>query len=272
GRRLRRAGPAMPVEVLGFGSVPLAGDVFKTVADERTARSQAEERQRAREGGPGGRSLNLDVVSAQIRVGKAKELNLILKTDVQGSIEPIRASLERLDSGDVKINILHTASGTVTESDVMLSVASGGIIIGFNSRPESGAKNLADAEGVDIRFYDVIYNLVEDIKKAAAGMLEPTYVDVVEGHAEVRAVFSASKIGKVAGCYVTDGKLSRGAQARVIRGGQVAHESSIASLRHFKDDVRELAAGFECGVGLEGLNDYREGDIIEAYRRERRSA
>lgn len=273
GRRLRRARPATPVEVLGFSTLPLAGDVFSVVADERAARAQTEKRQSARqaEAGPG-RSLNLDVVSAQIREGKVKQLNLVLKTDVQGSIEPIKASLEGLDSGNVKVNLIHAASGSITESDVMLALASNGVIIGFNSRPESGAKNLADAEGVDIRFYNVIYNLVEDIKKAAAGMLEPTYVDVVEGHAEIRAVFGVAKRGKIAGSYVTDGKLTRGAQARLIRGGQLAGESTIISLRHFKDDVKEMAAGFECGVGLEGFTDFKEGDIIEAYRKERTNA
>ncbi|MBI2907250.1 MAG: translation initiation factor IF-2 [Chloroflexi bacterium] len=273
GKRLRRAGPAMPVEVLGFGGLPLAGDVFNVVVDERGARAIVEQRQGARRAeAMAGRSLNLDVVSAQIREGKVKQLNLVIKTDVQGSIEPIRASLEQLDAGTVKINVIHAASGSITESDVMLALASNGVIIGFNSRPESGAKNLADAEGVDIRFYDVIYNLVEDIKKAAAGMLEPTYVEVVEGHGEVRVVFSIAKKGKVGGSYVTDGKLSRGAMARVIRGGQVVSQSQIVSLHHFKEDVREMAAGFECGVLLEGFNDFKEGDIIEAYRKERANA
>jgi len=193
----------------------------------------------------------------------------VLKTDVQGSLEPIKSSLERLGSDKVKVRLVHSGSGNITENDVMLAVASKGIIIGFNTRPEPGAKLLADQEDVDIRCYDVIYKLVEDIEKAMTGLLEPTYVDVIEGHAEVRAIFNVRK-GKIAGAYITDGKLSRGAMARVIRGGEVIHESSISSLKHFKENVREMTAGFECGIGIEGLASCEVGDVIESYRKEKK--
>jgi translation initiation factor IF-2 len=198
-----------------------------------------------------------------------KELNLILKTDVQGSIEPLKNSVERLGSEEVKVRVIRSGSGNITESDVLLAIASKAIIIGFNTTPEPGARRLAETEGVDIRSYDVIYNLVEDIQKAMTGMLEPVYQAVVEGHAEVIAVFSVRKHGKVAGARVTEGKLTRGASARLIRNGQVIKETTIDSLRHFKDDVREMTMGFECGLGLVGFDDFQVGDIIEAYRQER---
>jgi translation initiation factor IF-2 len=210
----------------------------------------------------------LSNVFAQIQAGNVKELNIILKTDVQGSIEPIRDSLERLSSGEVKVRIVHLGSGSITENDVMLAIASKGIIIGFNARPEPGAKRLAEQEGVDIRSYQVIYTLVEDVEKALAGMLEPTYVDVIEGHGEVRATFSTRQ-GKIAGVYVTDGKISRGAMARVIRKGEVVAEAQVSSLKHFKENIREIAAGFECGIGIEGFTDFQIGDIIESYRKEK---
>jgi translation initiation factor IF-2 len=268
GKRVRKAEPSMPVEVLGLNSVPQAGDSLAVVGSEKEARAEAQQRQMERERVGASRAPRLSNLFAQIQAGQVKELNIILKTDVQGSLEPIRTSLERLGSKEIKVRIVHSGSGNITENDVMLAIASKGIIIGFNTRPEPGAKLLADSEGVDIRCYQVIYNVVEDIEKALAGMLEPTYMDVVEGHAEVRAIFNVRQ-GEIAGAYVTDGKLSRGAQARVLRKGESIHESSIASLKHFKENVRDMAAGFECGLGIEGFSGFEIGDIIESYRREK---
>ncbi|MFC2059092.1 translation initiation factor IF-2 [Chloroflexota bacterium] len=266
GKRVRKAGPATPVEVLGFNGVPQAGDVLTVVTSEKEARTNAkQEEKQAR------RAQNLSDLSAQILAGQVKELNIVLKTDVQGSIEPIKESLERLEVGEARVRIIRFGSGSITESDVMLAIASKGIIIGFNTRPEPGAKHLADIDGVGIHLYQVIYTLLEDIEKALAGMLEPTYIDAIEGHAEVLAIFSAKPL-KVAGVRVTDGKISRGALARVLRQGNTVHESSIISLKHFKDNVREMATGFECGVGIDGFSDFKVGDIIEAYRKEKSTA
>jgi translation initiation factor IF-2 len=267
GRRVRRAEPSMPVEILGLESVAQAGDILRVVADEREARDLVAKRQR--EQAAKAKIPTLLDISSQIREGQVKGLNLILKVDVQGSIEPIKSSLERLENEQVEVRIIHSGSGTITESDVMLAIASAGVIIGFNARPEPGAKRLAEAEGIEIRYYDVIYNLVEDMEKALTGMLEPVYVEVVEGHAEVRAVFDV-RPGKVAGVYVTDGRLIRSAQARVMRNSQMIHESNVSSLKHFKEDVPEMAAGSECGIGIEGFSDFQIGDIIEVYRKERR--
>ena len=271
GKRIKRAEPATPVEVLGLNAVAQAGDTLTTVADERAARALIEKRRQEQAGqGPApSRAPTLDDLFARIKEGQMKELNLILKTDVQGSIEPLKNSVERLGSAEVKVRVIRSGSGNITESDVLLAIASKAIIIGFNTTPEPGARRLAETEGVDIRSYDVIYNLVEDIQKAMTGMLEPVYQAVVEGHAEVIAVFSVRKHGKVAGARVTEGKLTRGASARLIRNGQVIKETTIDSLRHFKDDVREMTMGFECGLGLVGFDDFQVGDIIEAYRQER---
>ncbi|MEE8471202.1 MAG: EF-Tu/IF-2/RF-3 family GTPase, partial [Dehalococcoidia bacterium] len=268
GKRIKKAEPAMPVEVLGLSDVPQAGDVLTVFSSEKEARTAAEDHRKDREALRAPRAPRLSSLFSQIQAGQVKELNIILKTDVQGSIEPIRASLERLGSDKIKIRIVHDGSGSITENDAMLAIASSGIIIGFNTRPEPGAKMLADSQGVDIRIYQVIYELVDDLEKALAGMLEPTYVDVIEGHGEIRTVFSI-KGGKIAGVYVTDGKLSRGALVRVLRDGEILHESSISSLKHFKDDVREMTAGFECGVTIGGFLKFEVGDIIEAYRKEK---
>jgi len=270
GKQVRKAEPAMPVEVMGLNSVPQAGDNLVAVADERAARAIIQKRQNEKErrAPQPTKALALEDLFAQIKAGEVQELDLVLKTDVQGSIEPIKNSLERLEVGGVKVKIIHSGTGSITETDVMLAIASKGIVIGFNTRPEPGARRVAESEGVDIRCYEVIYNLVEDIEKALAGMLEPTYVDIVEGHAEVRAIFSVGKRGKVAGAYVSDGKVSRGALARIVRDGQSMYESNVSSLKHFKDDVREMSAGFECGIGVEGFIDFQIGDIIELYRKE----
>ena len=272
GKQMKKAEPAMPVEVLGLSSVPQAGDILRVTPSEREARTGAEKMQedkRLAALSPA-RALSLGELQSQIRDGQVKELNIILKTDVQGSIEPIRTSLERLSIDEVKVNILHSGSGSITEGDVLLALASRGIVLGFNTRSEPGARQLAEAEGVDIRLYEVIYNLVDDVEKALKGMLEPTYVEVVEGHAEVRAIFSIGRRDKVAGVYVTDGKVTRGSPARVLRGSEAITESTVSSLKRFKDDVKEVATGFECGVGMEGFNEFEIGDIIELYRRESR--
>lgn len=268
GKRVRKAEPAMPVEILGLDEVPHAGDILAVVSSEKAARAEAEQRRRDREGHSASSSSRLTNLSAQIRAGKVRQLNIVLKTDVQGSLEPIRSSLEQLGTEAVKVRIVHYGTGNITENDVMLAAASSGIVIGFNTRPEPGAKLLADSQDVDIRNYQIIYELVDDLEKALAGMLEPTYVDVIEGHAEVRAVFKV-KQGKIAGVYVTDGKIARAGLTRVIRAGEVIHESSMSSLKHFKDDVKEMAAGFECGIGIVGFAKLEVGDIIECYKKEK---
>ncbi|MCL0093744.1 translation initiation factor IF-2 [Dehalococcoidia bacterium] len=267
GKPVKSAGPSVPVEIMGLSKVPFAGDTFTVVANERKARARVEEFQ-AEQQIRTGKSPTLDDISSQIRAGAAKGLDLIIKTDVDGSIEPIRRSLERLENEEVQVRIIHAGSGSITESDVMLAVASRAIIIGFNTRPEPRVKHLADSAGVEIRGYQIIYRLIEDIEKTITGMLEPTYIDVLEGHAEVRASF-AVKHGKIAGCYVTDGKVSRGSLARVLHNGEVVHESRVSSLKHFKESVPEMPAGSECGIGIEGFSDFTIGDIIEFYRKEK---
>jgi translation initiation factor IF-2 len=264
GKHVRKAEPSSPVEVLGMNSVPKSGDIFIVVADERQARSVVEKAEVATTHAP----LSLSALSSQISEGEVKELNIILKTDVEGSIEPIRTSIERLGTERTKPRIIHAATGSITEGDVLLASASRGIIIGFNTRPAPGAIQMAEAEGVSIQHYEVIYKLIEDIDKTLKGMLEPTYADILSGRAEVRAVFSSGK-GKVAGAYVLEGKIWRDAQAKILRQNKIVCESRVSSLRRFKDDVTEVLAGLECGIGIEGFVDFQTGDIIEVYRRER---
>ncbi|MBI2853666.1 MAG: translation initiation factor IF-2 [Chloroflexi bacterium] len=273
GQRLKEAGPASPASILGLNQVPQAGDDLKAVVDEHEARAISEKRHSEKESArvTPRQVVSLDNLHAKISAGQIKEVPIILKTDVQGSIEPIKSSLEKLQADEVRVKIIHAATGGITESDVLLAVASKAIIVGFNSRPEPGAKRLADLEGVDIRHYNIIYNVVDDISKALGGMLEPKYEEVVEGRAEVRAVFASGKNQKAAGSYIREGKVTRNSSARVIRQGKVIHESRISSLRRFKDDVNEVGTGFECGIGLEGFNDFRVGDILEFYRKERTS-
>ncbi len=266
GKRLRKAEPATPVEILGLGSVPQVGDTLTAVASERQAQALIQKRLEEMKQEP--KSVSLSSLFDQISAGKVKELNIILKADVQGSVEPIRNSLEQLGTEAVKVRIIHSGSGNVTENDVMLAIASKGLIIGFNIGTEPGARRLADVEGVDIRSYDVIYNLVDDIGKALKGMLEPTYVEVIDGRAEIRAVFSAAKGVKVAGIYVTEGKVTRGASVRVLRQEQVVCESTVSSLKRFKDDVKEVAADYECGIGIQDFAEFEVGDILEFFRKE----
>ena len=269
GKRVKRAGPSTPVEVLGLNGVPQVGDVLTVTADERQAQSLIEKNKAEREReGAAPKAVNLSNVYEQLSTGRVKELNIVMKVDVQGSIEPIRTSLEQIAEEEVKVRVIHSGTGNVTESDVMLAIASKAVIIGFNTGSETGARRLAELEGVSIRYYDVIYNLVDDIAKALKGMLEPTYVEVIEGHAEVRAIFSLSRREKVAGVYVTEGRMVRGASIRVLRNGQVVHESVVSSLRRFKEDAREVASGYECGVGARGFTDFEVGDVLEVFRTE----
>ncbi len=263
GQRIHMATPSMPAEVLGLGQLPGAGDSFQVVSSDKEARTLAEETQRQRESR---HQVSLDEVFNRIRAGESKELNLVIKADTQGSVEALRDSLVRLSTDETQVRIIHTGSGAISESDVFLAVASDAIILGFNISVESGAKRLADADGVEIRLYSLIYHLLEDIANALQGLVEPTMRDTVEGHATVRAIFSRGRQTKIAGVYVTDGRVLRNASARVLREGQVVYDGQIASLRHFKDDVREMATGFECGIGLVGYNDFQEDDVLEVHR------
>jgi len=270
GQVVKEAPPSMPVEVLGLSGVPRAGDTFRVVEDERKAREMAEERAREKEQQTGTppRTLTLEDLFQQMQAGEVKELRIILKADVQGSLEPVAASLQRLSTDELKVKILYQGTGHITKSDVMLAAASQAIVIGFNVEPDRAARNLAEAEGVDIRTYDLIYRVIEDVDKALKGLLEPEYHEVVLGHAEVRAVFHISGRGNVAGCYVTDGVVVRHGLARVRRGQEVLYEGRVASLRRFTEDVAEVRSGYECGIGLEGFDDFEEGDIIEIYQME----
>ena len=265
GARIASAGPSTPVEILGLGEMPEAGELFEVAEDEREARKMAleyeREARRATQNGP-----TLEDVHTRIQLGEVKALNLIVKTDVQGTVEPARGALEGLNTDATRVNIVHIASGGITESDILLAVASQAIIIGFNSPPEQGARALANKERVEIRNYSVIYHMTEDIERALNGMLDPVFVDVFEGRATVRATFNLGRRAKVAGIYVNDGKIARGCELRVLRGGENIFTGEISSLKHFQDDVREIANGFEGGVTMEGFNEWREDDVIEAYR------
>ncbi len=271
GRPIEEAPPSTPVMILGLSGVPEAGEIFQVVADERAARAMIARRQEelAAKAAAPVKAFTLDDFSQRIQAGQVKELNLIIKTDVQGSIEPIVNSLEKLGSEDLKVNVIHAAAGTITESDVNLAAASHAIVIGFQVQPDPAARRLAESEGVDIRTYDIIYKLVDEVDKALKGLLEPTYVDVVVGEAEVRATFDISKVGVVAGCYVRQGEARRNARARVFRGQEQVFNGHVASLKRFAKDVREVRTGFECGVALEGFQDYAIGDVIQFYIKER---
>jgi translation initiation factor IF-2 len=270
GKRIKKAEPSTPAAVLGLNDVPRVGDTLTAVTDERHAQALlARHRAEIGKKSAAAASVNLDNLYDQITAGKVKELNVILKTDVQGSIEPIRGSLERLGTDEVKVRIIHSAAGNITESDVMLAAASHGLIIGFNVTTSEGARRLATTSGVSIRHYQIIYNLTDDVEKALKGMLEPTFVEVIEGQANVQAVFSSAKGAKVAGVMVNDGKVTRNVSVRVRRGKEVLADSKVSSLKRFKDDAKEVAAGYECGVGIKDFNDFQVGDVLEFYRMER---
>ena len=268
GRAVSEATPSMPVEVLGLSDVPLAGDAFQVVIDEREAKQVAArraERRRVEEIGEAPKKVSLEDLFSQIKEGEVKELRVIIKADVQGSVEAVRQAIEQLSTDEVRVDVIHGGVGAISESDIMLASASNAVVIGFNVRPDAVASMCAEDEKVDVRLYRVIYEAIDDVKKALEGLLEPEYREVVYGRAEVRATFKVPRAGVVAGCYVTDGKVPRSALVRVVRDGIVEHEGKIASLRRFKDDVREVVAGFECGIGIEDWNDVRESDVIEAY-------
>ncbi len=267
GRQVKEAGPSMPVEVLGLEGVPMAGDKFVVVESLEKAREIAEKRQElARESAlEREKRVSLEELFAKMQAGEVKELNIVLKADAQGSIEAIRKSLEELSNDEVKVSIIHAGVGPITENDIMLAAASNAIVIGFNVRPDSAARKAAEREKVDVRTYRVIYDIVDEVKKAMAGLLEPEEKEVYLGSAEVRATFKVPKVGTVAGCYVRDGVIRRNANVRLVRDGVVIYEGKIASLKRFKDDVKEVQAGYECGVGLENFNDIKVGDVIECY-------
>ncbi len=268
GRKIKEAGPSMPVEVQGFEGVPEAGEEFICLADEKTARRIAESRaikQRERELAKESRVTLETFLARSADTAEALVLNLVLKADVQGSLEAITEALRKLSTDKVRIEIIHGGAGAISETDIMLAAASNAIIIGFNVRPTAKVKDVADQEGVDIRFYDIIYKLVEEIKGAMTGMLAPVKKEVYLGQAEVRNTFSLPKIGVIAGCFVADGKILRSAGVRLLRDGVVVYTGKIASLKRFKDDAKEVPKGMECGMGLENYHDIKVGDIIEAF-------
>jgi len=265
GTRVKQAEPASAVEIIGLQGLPEAGDILRVVADEKTARDAGEAADRVAAGADGQKVSSLEDISAQIKDSEVAELRVVLKTDVQGSMGAIRHSLERLNTTEVRINILREGAGDINESDINLASASDAVVIGFNTKLDPGAQRSVDATGVDVRIYDVIYKLIDDIGLALSGLLTPKLVEQVEGHAEVRMVIKAGRAGNVAGSYVTDGRIVRGGQVRLFRAGQLLTETRVTSLKRFKDDVREVATGFECGIGLDA-DDIVEGDVIECYQ------
>lgn len=267
GKNIKAAPPSMPVEILGLSEVPEAGDDFIAVDNEKLAKQVAEKRQKDKHQQEIARNMKvtLEDIFAQIQEGEIKELNIVLKADVQGSIEAIKQSLEKVGTDEVRVNIIRTAVGGIREADVMLAAASNAIIIGFNVRPDVNAKRLAEKEAVEINTYRIIYEAIEDVKSALSGLLAPEIKEVVLGQAEVRSTFKVPKVGVVAGCYVLEGKIARHAKIRVLRDSVVIHDGELASLKRFKDDVKEVATGYECGMGIDKFNDLKEGDILEAY-------
>ncbi|RQD75384.1 MAG: translation initiation factor IF-2 [Candidatus Syntrophonatronum acetioxidans] len=267
GQKVKKATPSTPVEVLGFSDIPEAGDIFQVIKDDKKARQIAEKRAQSKREAELQKTkrVSLDDLYRHIQEGEIKELNLIIKGDVQGSVGALKDSLLKISTEDVRLQVIHSGVGAVTESDVMLASASNAIIIGFNVRPEPSARKMAEMENVEIKTYRVIYEVIEDIKKAMTGLLEPEYEEVTLGRAEVRQTFKVSRLGTIAGCYVIDGKITRDSGVRVIRDNVVIHEGKISSLKRFKDDVKEVAEGFECGLMIEKFNDIKEGDILESF-------
>ncbi|EKY22110.1 translation initiation factor IF-2 [Clostridium celatum DSM 1785] len=270
GKKIKSAGPSIPVEILGLSEVPAAGDRFVVCKDEKTARNMAELRKQKikADSHQASHRVSLEDLYSQIQEGKVKELAIVVKADVQGSVEAIRQSLEKLSTDDVKVRVIHGAVGAITETDVTLAAASNALIIGFNVRPDSNATIAAEKENINLKTYRIIYDAIEDVKSAMIGMLDPEYKEVVNGKAEVRMTYKISNVGTIAGCYVLDGKIVRSSEVRVIRDGIVIFESTLASLKRFKDDVKEVAKGYECGLSVEKFNDLKEGDIIESFTME----
>jgi translation initiation factor IF-2 len=267
GRRMRKAGPSTPVSVMGLNDVPQAGDLFRVVPSEKEARVIVYDRQQAHQQAAQAQKtqVTLEQLFERYQAGELRELRLIVKADVQGSLEPIVSSLKDMSKGDIAINILYAETGNIGENDIMLAAASKAIVIGFSVQADLPARRLAEAEGVSIRNYDIIYRLTEDIEKALKGMLEPEEKTTVIGHADVRQVFRISKLGNIAGCRVMDGELRRNARIRVLRNGTQLYEGSLSSLKHLQEDAREVRAGFECGVGIKNFDDFQPGDILEAF-------
>ena len=271
GRRVKEAGPSTPVEILGLSDVPSAGEVFLAHDNDKTAKSYAEtylaqNKEKMLEETKG--RMSLDDLFSQIQAGEMKDLNLIVKADVQGSAEAVKASLEKLSNEEVRVRVIHCAVGAINESDVMLAGTSGAIIVGFNVRPDNNARDSAARMNVDMRMYRVIYDCIEEIESAMKGMLAPKYKEVLLGHAEVREVYKITGAGMIAGCYVTDGRVARNAQIRLLRDNIVIHEGVLASLKRFKDDQKEVAQGYECGIGIEKYSDIKVGDVIECFNME----
>jgi translation initiation factor IF-2 len=267
GQPVKVAGPSKPVQILGWSHVPNAGDDFREVDDEREARHIAQEREakvRAAELVTT-RAPTLQDLMAQAREAEVPELNIILKADVQGSLGAVEDSFAKIPQDEVRVNVIRSGVGAITESDISLAVASRAIVVGFNVRPDVAARDLAEREGVDVRLYRVIYDAIDDVRSALSGLLSPEERETELGTAEVRAIFRVPRAGTIAGCMVTRGQIVRNARARVVRDGVIVYDGRIGSLRRFKDDVREVAEGFECGIGIENFNDVKEGDVIEAY-------
>jgi len=271
GKPISQATPAMPVEIIGFSELPSAGDTFFVVPNEKKAKDivsyfresneiQRQQRQEPKE------KVTLEDLYSQVREGKIKDLNLIIKGDVHGTVEAIQNTVTGIDTGeDLRVNVIHSAVGGITENDVLLASTADAIVIGFNVRPEPTASALAKKYNVEIKLYTIIYDLIEDIKKALKGMLEPVYEEIVQGRAQVRDLFKVPKVGTIAGCMVTEGQITRGANVRLLRDNVVVFEGKVDSLKRFKEDVREVQSGYECGIGLSGFNDIKTGDVIEAY-------
>ncbi|WP_300888230.1 translation initiation factor IF-2 [uncultured Clostridium sp.] len=270
GKKIKSAGPSIPVEILGLSEVPAAGDRFIVCKDEKTARNMADIRKQKikADSHQASNRVSLEDLYSQIKEGKVKELSIVVKADVQGSVEAIRQSLEKLSTDDVKVRVIHGAVGAITETDVTLAAASNALVIGFNVRPDSNATVQSEKENIEIKTYRIIYDAIEDVKSAMIGMLEPEYKEVINGKAEVRMTYKISNVGTIAGCYVIDGKIVRNSEVRVIRDGIVIFESTLASLKRFKDDAKEVAKGYECGLSVEKFNDLKEGDIIESFTME----
>lgn len=271
GQRIKEALPSMPVSVLGLSEVPAAGEIFQVVKDEKRAREIVQDRMDETVERKDERPRSLEDIFAQFQAGEAKTLNLIVKADVQGTLEPITDSLQNLETGDLKLDIINSDIGNIVESDIMLASASEAIVVGFQVNVDSAARRMADSEGIDVRTYQIIYKLIEDVEKALQGLLEPTYVDVTIGEAEVLEVFRIPRVGSIAGCYIRDGVARRNALARVLRDSTEVYDGRVSSLRRFQEDVTEVRTGFECGVGLSNFNDFEEGDRILFYVKERES-
>ena len=267
GREIKKALPSMPVEIIGLNDVPIAGDVFKAFEDDKKARQVAEERLQRRVGKERNSSsaMSLDDLARQIEQGEVKDVNIIIKADVQGSAEAVKASMERLDVQGIRVNVIRSTAGQITESDIMLASASNAIIYGFNVRPNAMVRKKAEEEGVDIRLHNIIYKALEEMELAMKGMLAPVYEEVVIGQAEVRQIYKVSRVGTIAGCMVTDGSIKRDCKVRLIREGVVVYEGKLGSLRRFENDVKEVTSGFECGMTIENFNDIKVDDIIEAF-------